>query len=122
MKKNVSLHKINYNYKREERKVSRVEAENRDEGLQGPDFSFEETGNGRWGGGGEKRESRCTGCCYWKTQKRTVRRAISVKHIFFWIYHALVSPKANLIFLLCGNYRLTFEEEDAPATSCRSLA
>lgn len=30
--------KLNYNCRREERKEARVEAENRDEGLQGPSF------------------------------------------------------------------------------------
>lgn len=95
---------LNYNCKREEKEVGE-EAENRNKGLQGPGFHSKKQ---EMVDGGErgKGESQCTGCRYWKTQKRTVRRAISVKHIFFRIYHhALVSPKANLIFPLCGNYR-----------------
>lgn len=83
--------KLNYNCRR--RKGGIVEAENRAEALQGPGFHPKKQEMMEREGG-----SRCTGCRYWKTEKRTVRRAISVKHIFFRIYHALVSPKANLIF------------------------
>jgi len=68
-----------------------VKAENRDEDLQEPGFyskkqKIVETKEG----------SRCTDCRYWKRQRKERWDGQYLSNTFFRIYHALVSPKANL--------------------------
>lgn len=86
--------KFNYNCRR--RKGNTVEAENRDEGLQGPSFhpKKQETVEKE---GGREPVYRLPLLENGETNGETGN--ICQTHIFSDLSHALVSPKANLIFL-----------------------